>query len=489
MIGRQIRRVGLTLIAAFVAVFFQLNYIQIFAAERIASNDANIRRLIAEYSIKRGDILTADGKIIAVSKPTKGRLKFVRTYPFGDLYGHITGYHSVFFGADRIERSFNDQLLGEGGVISMQDVEDRFLGSGEQGDDLVLTIHSELQRIAREALGADRGAVVAMDPQTGEVRAMWSNPSFDPGPIASHDSKTARAYWESLEPGSPTSPLLNVATSRSFPPGSTMKVVTTAAALREGFKADDTFPDPRELELPLSDETLTNFTKEPCTTGGEIDLFEALRVSCDTTFAMLGLEIPHTIFEIAESMSFNAPMPFDIATGESVYPDVPADEAPLGAYAAIGQGDTAATPLQMAVVASAIGNGGEVPRPRLVRDIIDVDGSVVESFDYESLGEALSAEDARTITEMMVAVVESGTGTAARIEGIQVAGKTGTAQSTKGASPHAWFIAFAPAADPQIAVAVFVENGGSFGSEATGGAVAAPIARRIIEADKAIRGW
>lgn len=487
---QQIRRVGLALMVAFLAVFAQLNYVQIFAAEEIASKPQNIRALLREYSIKRGDILTADLQPIAVSRRTGGRLKYMRTYPDGELYGHITGWYSIVYGADRIERSFNDQLLGEGGNVTIQEIGDRFLGSGERGDDVVTTINSRLQEAARGALGDERGSIVALDPRTGRVRAMWSNPSFDPGPLASHTTADVREYWRSLDPTSTRSPLVNIAASRAYPPGSTFKVATAAAALESGeYQPDSVFPDPVELELPLSNETLTNFTKTSCS-GGSIDLFEALRVSCDTTFAMIGLEIPQEILDVANGLGFNERIPFDVTTEASTFPNYEDENAPLRAYAAIGQADVNATPLQMALVAATVANGGEVPRPRLVQEVLDPSGDVVETFGPEMLGEAFSPDVASDVTEMMVSVVEAGTGTAARIEGVPVAGKTGTAQTgIEGANPHTWFIAFAPANDPKLAVAVIVENGGSFGSEATGGAVAAPIARQILEADRAIRGW
>jgi peptidoglycan glycosyltransferase len=192
---------------------------------------------------------------------------------------------------------------------------------------------------------------------------------------------------------------------------------------------------------------------------------------------------------MAEAIGFNEPLQFDVGTEASTYPDVPDDNAPFRAYAAIGQGDAAATPLQMALLAATVANDGEVPRLRLVREVIDSGGGIVQRTDPETTGQAMSAQTAQEITDMMVAVVESGTGIAAQIPGVKVAGKTGTAQTVEGQNPHAWFIAFAPADDPQIAVAVIVENGGSFGSEATGGAVAAPIAKLIMEADRQIRGW
>ncbi|MDP9067735.1 MAG: penicillin-binding transpeptidase domain-containing protein [Actinomycetota bacterium] len=487
---RQIRKVGFGLVVAFMAVFFQLNYVQIFAAERIASNNANVRSLLREYSIARGDILTLDGTRVAVSEPTGDRLEYRRSYPGGALYGHITGYYSIRYGTSRIESAYNEQLLGDSGVISMQDIQDQFLGSGEEGDDVRLTIHSRLQEVARSALGDNEGAVVALDPQSGEVRAMWSNPSYDPTPLASHDGKEAKRYWESLNPDSPTGPLVSRVTSVGYPPGSTAKVVTAAAALESKYEPDSVFPDPVELELPQTDETLTNFTKTSCA-GGQIDLRTALEVSCDTTFAMLGMEIPNEIRQMAEAIGFNEPIPFDVGTEPSNFPEVGEDAKPFQAYVGIGQGDVVATPLQMALVAATVANGGEVPRPQLVREVIDPSGGIVDRIQPESLGTAMSSETAREVTELMEAVVhgDNGTGQAAQIPGVTVAGKTGTAQTVEGENPHVWFIAFAPVEDPQLAVAVIVESGGTVGSEATGGAVAAPIAKQVLEADRQIREW
>ena len=482
---RQIRRVGIALVIAFVALFAQLNYVQFFAAGKIASNRANPRALIREYSIKRGDILSLNGKKVATSVATKGRLKYRRTYPMGELFGHVTGYYSINYGPSRVESSYNDHLLGDSGVVSIQDIEDRFTDSEEQGNRVRLTIHSELQQAAATAIGDERGAVVALDPNSGEVLALWSNPTFDPEPLASHSPKEQKRAWEALDPASPTGPLVNLATTRGYPPGSTFKVVTTAAALESGrWQPNDTFPDPDRLELPQTDDTLTNFTNRACTGAGSIDLFTALQISCDTTFGLIGLRIPDEIHETAEGFMFNQQVPFDVRTEVSSYPEIPDDRQPERAKAAIGQQDVVATPLQMALVAAGIANDGEVLRPRLVREVIDPTGGIVENYEPEVISEAISAETANQVTEMMVAAVADGTGGAAQIPGVEVAGKTGTAQTVEGANPHTWFIAFAPADDPQIAIAVIVEHGGSFGSEATGGAVAAPIAQDVMEAHR-----
>jgi peptidoglycan glycosyltransferase len=484
---------GTGLVIAFLIVFAQLNYVQFFAAERIAGNNANRRAIIREYSIKRGDILALTGLPLATSvraKDPDDPLKYVRTYPQGDLFGHITGHYSLLYGTSRIESAYNDALLGDSGVVSIQDIQDRFSNSEESGDRIRVTIHPQLQEIAREQLGAQRGAVVAMDPNSGEIRAMWSYPSYDPTGLGSHSGREQRETWNSFNPESPESELLSIATSRGYPPGSTFKVVTAAAALESGeYRPTTTFPDPDKIELPQTDLTLTNFTNSSCTGTGSIDLFHALEISCDTTFAKIGLEIPDDIHEMAENFGFNSTIPFDVGTESSSFPRIGDDAQPQRAYAAIGQQDVVATPLQMALVAAGIANGGDVPRPRLVREIIDNSGGIVERFPPETLSEAMSPEVAEEVTRMMVAAVASGTGTAAQIPGIAVAGKTGTAQNVKGGDPHAWFISFAPAENPQLVVAVIVEQGGEFGSEATGGAVAAPIARALLEADRAIRRW
>jgi peptidoglycan glycosyltransferase len=204
---------------------------------------------------------------------------------------------------------------------------------------------------------------------------------------------------------------------------------------------------------------------------------------------MIGLEIPDEIKDVADGFGFNSRLPLDISSEPSNYPAIPDNKEPLRAYSAIGQGDVNATPLQMALVAAGVANGGDVPTPHLVRDVIDPGGRIVRHYEPDPMNNVMSSATAREVTEMMISVVDEGTGTAAQIPGVKVAGKTGTAQTVKGENPHTWFICFAPADNPKIAVAVLVENGGSFGSEATGGAVAAPLARQILEADRPIDKW
>jgi len=488
---RQITRVGIASVVLLLLVFAQLNRLQIFAAEEIASNPANSRRLLQEYSIKRGEIITEDTVTIARSVDTGGRLRFQRRYPEGDLFGHTTGFYSFLFGTSGIESAYNEELLGESGVISMQDIQDSLFGSGELGDNVRVTINSEMQQIAREQLGDQRGSVIAMDPSNGKILAMWNNPSFDPNPLASHDSQVQKQGRAALNPNSPTSPLINLATQRGYPPGSTFKVVTAAAALESGrFTPSSTFDDPTSYDLPQTDATISNFSGGTCAGGGSITLELALTISCNTTFADIGQKVPGEIADMAEGLCFNSAIPFDLRTEPSSFLEADEDNLPRRSLSAIGQGDVVSTPLQMLLVAATIANDGEVPRPRLADEIIDSEG-IVERFSPETLGSAMSTTTANTLGGMMRNVVENGTGTAAQIPGVVVAGKTGTAQTTEGANPHAWFICFAGPSgdDARIAVAVIVENGGSLGSEATGGQVAAPIARALIEADRNINGW
>ncbi|MGH2752464.1 MAG: peptidoglycan D,D-transpeptidase FtsI family protein [Actinomycetota bacterium] len=489
---RQIRRVGVATVAMFLTVFVMLNYLQIFRAEEIASNPANSRKLLQEYSVKRGNIVTADNLTIARSTDTGGRFRYERRYPEGDLFGHTTGFYSILFGNSGIESAYGDELLGESSVISMQDIQDSLLGSGEQGDNVRVTINSEMQQVARDQLGDQRGSVVAMDPGSGRILAMWNNPSYDPTPLASHDSDVQRQGRSALEPRSPTSPLINLAAQRGYPPGSTFKVVTAAAALESGeFNPGSTFDDPDGFVPPQTSAPINNFSGGTCAGGGQIALEQALTISCNTTFAQLGQEIPQEIADTAAAFGFNSAIPFDLRSEASNFVEADEDNLPRRSLSAIGQGDVVATPLQMLLVAATIANDGDVPRPRLADEIVDPAGGIVERFSPETLGQAISSSTANTLGGLMRNVVENGTGTAAQIPGVVVAGKTGTAETTEDASPHAWFICYAGpnGDDPQIAVAVIVENGGSFGSEATGGQVSAPIARALIETDKSIRGW
>ncbi|HEX2266976.1 MAG TPA: penicillin-binding transpeptidase domain-containing protein [Actinomycetota bacterium] len=481
---RQVRWLAMAFVALFVVLFAQVNYLQVFGAEGLANNPANRRLLLQEYNVDRGEILASDRRtVLARSEPSRGRLKYRRLYPAGDLYGHLTGYYSVLFGRSGLEASANDFLAGRAPELLPQNLVDEILGRDKRGASVVTTIDPVLQKLAAERLGSLPGAVVAMDPQTGDVLAMVGNPSFDPTELASHSLKREQRAWKSLN-DDPSKPLISRAAQEVFPPGSTFKIVTAAAALENGMTPETRFPNPPELDLPQTTHVLNNFGGGQCPGGSEITLAIALQFSCNVVWGEVGLELgAERLVNQARRFGFDGDVPFDVPFAEGQIP--PANEfedaLPAVAFSAIGQQSVAANPLQMALVASAIANGGTQMRPRLIHEIRDPSGRILKTFEPEEFGRPMSARTADALTQMMVAVVEAGTATTAQIPDIPVAGKTGTAQTVDGRNPHAWFVSFAPAEDPQIVVAVVVLNGGSLGSDATGGVVAAPIAKALME--------
>jgi peptidoglycan glycosyltransferase len=490
---RQIRRLGVALMVLFVIAFAQVNYLQVFAADRIADDPANAQRqLIAEYKVDRGSILAADGTtVLASSRKSPGDLRFQRRYPHGELYAHETGFYSFVFGRTELEQAFNDFLAGDAPELLQQTLTDLILGRPKQGATIVTTLVPEIQEAAAAAAAAEAGdvAIAAIDPATGDVLALVSEPTYDPNLLASQDPKVVRDSWDELNED-PDKPLLSRASDELFPPGSTFKLVTASAALENGFGPDSLWPNPNELDLPLTDATIENFGGSTCSGGSQITLADALRQSCNVVFGEVGLELgADALAEQAREYGFTAEpgedlVPFDIPWTSGVFPapETFAEREPAVAISAIGQQDVAANPLQMALVAAAIGNGGVEMQPRLVTEARDPTGQVIAEFAPQEFSQPLSAANAAALTQMMVGVVESGTGTAAQIPGVTVAGKTGTAQHGEGANPHAWFVSFAPAEAPEVAVAVIVLDGGSLSSEATGGQLAAPIARAVLEA-------
>jgi peptidoglycan glycosyltransferase len=481
---RQIRLVATGFLILFGLLGLNVNYIQVIAAGDLANNPANKRLLIQEYDVQRGQIIAADGRtVIATSEESRGALKYLRRYPQGARYAHLSGYYSFVFGRSELEQRYNDLLSGRAPEVALQSFVDEVLGRDRRGASLVLTIDPRLQETADAALGGRPGAVAALNPQTGEVLALVANPSFDPNALSSHDGKAIRRAWKRLN-ADPAKPLLSAATDDFFPPGSTFKIVVAAAALENGITPETSFPNPPELDLPQTTSTLENFGGDHCLGGApEITLAQALEVSCNVAFAEIGLELgAERLSEQARAFGFSGDIEFDIPFQEGNFPPAESftDDLPGVAFSAIGQKDVRTNVLHLALVAGAIGNGGVMMQPTLVREVRDPLGRIVRRLRPQVFGEPMSPPSAAELTRMMQSVVESGTGTAAQIPGVNVAGKTGTAQNP-GGDPHAWFVAFAPAEQPTIAVAVAVLNGGDLGSEATGGAVAAPIARTVME--------
>jgi peptidoglycan glycosyltransferase len=451
------------------------SYWSIFDAEGLEENPDNRRPLLLEQKIKRGDILTEDGEVIARSVP-EGRGEsqiFVRRYPEGDLYGNPIGYSFVERGRVGFELSHNDELVGN--KTEFLSILDELQGNEQIGSNVFSALNSEAQRVATEALGGEPGAVVAMVPQTGEVRAMVSVPTYDPNDIRSD------ALFQDLNTADPPA-IINRATQSVYPPGSTMKVVTATAALESGEFETDTVlnaDSPKTISgVPLDNAGGESF--------GDIDMETALTNSVNTYWAQVGEELgTETMYRYMDRYGFNSLPDLDYPdfqlspSGEYFEGDLlgsGSDQIDVGRMA-IGQDKLLVTPLQMAEVAATVANGGERMCPRLWTKVIDADQRTEELGDGDRCARVMDEDTAETLTEMMTDVVNEGTGGAAALASVQVAGKTGTAEiDIERGVNQAWFIGFAPADDPEIAVAVTVERTG-----ATGGDVAAPIAQQVME--------
>jgi peptidoglycan glycosyltransferase len=479
--NRQIRRVAVVILVAFMALLAAPLYWQVLAADRLANDPRNTRVLIKEYSIERGPIVLADKTEVAQSVRSRkpgDPLEFVRRYPEGRRYGMVTGFYSLVYGRTLAEQEFNSFLLGRAPEQFGQNVTDLLTARETPGGTLVLTLDRATQEAAEGALGGRKGAVVALDPRNGAVLAMTTFPRYDPNALSSHDPEEIRRNWERLV-DDPNGPLLNRAAGALYPPGSTFKVVTAAAALENGVSMNQELPSPPVYDVPQTSADIRNFGGSTCG-DGSLTLTEALTISCNTTFAGLGVELgSEKLAAEAEKFGFNEPSPYQLPAATSVIPED--QDVPATAQSAIGQRDVRVSPLQMATVAATIANGGQRMGPFVARQVVSDKGSVVKRFEGEDFGQVIPERVAGDLRDMMLQVVESGTGTAAQIPGLEVAGKTGTAQHARGKDPHAWFIGFTASGDRQIAVAVVVEEGGDVGSEITGGRNAAPIAKAVME--------
>jgi len=479
--NRGIRRVGVAVTLLLLVLVGQLTYLQVIHAEQLDNDPRNNRSVLRDINRGRGDIVSADGEVLATSVESDDNTDFEyqRLYPLGGLTAQVVGYQSFVVGNTGIERTYNDDLAGR--TPQLKSLGD-FLRGEETTGTVVLDLRTAVQRVAAEALGDQKGSVVVLDVRTGGVVAMYSNPTYDPQPLAGHDTQAVNDYFTLLS-ADPAKPNLPRAYREIYPPGSTFKVVTSAVAFDTGTATPDTvYPTLSALDLPLTSNQLNNFGGATC--GGTV--FESFVVSCNTTFAKMGLDLGNLFPPGLERFGVEGEAPpLDVFPGAVRNTGLEgADfetDAPQFAFAGIGQGTVATTPLTMAMVAAAVANNGVMLEPRAAREIRDQKGAVVQTFTPSAWKTAMTPGTAQALSAMMQAVVQRGTGTRAQIAGVTVAGKTGTAQNSAG-SPHAWFIGFAPAEAPQYAVAVLVENGGSTGSEATGGAVAAPIAARVLEA-------
>lgn len=478
---KELRRLSILVLIMFLALFASTSYIQAIQSDALAEHPANKRTLYDSYEIQRGAII-ASGAAIASSTPTKDLYSFQRQYVDPLMWAPVTGYYNPALGsATGLESALNTELSGVGGSQFFNRLDQIISGQPPRGSSVQLSLDTEIQRAAFEALGDLQGAVVAIEPKTGRILAMVSSPSFDTNSLAGHDSAAVNDTYEQLVDAA-NDPLFNRTIGGDLnPPGSTFKLVVAATALASGdYTPESKLPNPAVFTLPQSTKTVHNATGGTCGPGTTVTIADALRLSCNIPFAELALELGEDkIRETAEKFGFNETFSIPLETTASVYPE--GLDAPQTAVSGFGQSDVRATPLQIAMVSAAIANGGVVMNPTMVDSIIAPNLAVVSQTEPSEFGRALDEKVAKELVRMMVADVSDGAASGATIDGVDVAGKTGTAEN--GSRPYSlWFTGFAPADDPEVAVAVVVEDGGGQGQSGSGDAIASPIAKKVIEA-------
>jgi len=480
-VNRQLRGVSTVIVLMFVALFVSTTSIQFFASDSLRADSRNSRTILDSYSTKRGAILV-DGSPIAESTPSDDQYQYQRKYTNGPLYSAVTGYFTIGQGNAGIESAENAVLSGNSDASFFQNLNAILTGQDVQGDNVNLTIDPAVQQAAYDALGTNTGSVVAIEPSTGKILAMVSKPDFDPNALTSHDTTEVKAQYDALLGQRPT-PLQNRAIGGDlYTPGSVFKLIVASAALKDGkYDLDSEFPNPSRLQLPGTQTYINNAEGGSCGGGDTVKLRTAIQNSCNIPFAELGQKLGYdAIKSVADEYGFGDAIEVPMRATASQYPDV--DSTATLMLSSFGQASVRVSPLQMAMVSAGIANGGKVMQPSLVDSVTTSDLKTVESFSPKQFSNPLSGSEAADLTEAMQSVVSGGTGTNAKIDGVDVAGKTGTAEGGTGDPYTLWFTGFAPAKNPEVAVAVVVGNGGGLGQSGVGNTVAAPVAKKVMEA-------
>jgi len=471
--NRAIRRVTVVAGLLILALLVNVSAAYLLRYDSLNNNPQNRRVQIAQYAGPRGAILAGNSAIVTTT-PSTGAFANQRTYAAGPMYAAVTGYYSFIYGRNKLEQTYNAELTGTSNAQALQRMISRLMGRGPDVASLQTTIDPRAQQAAWDGLKGKQGAVVALDYTTGAILAYVSTPGYDPALLASDDLDATQKAWTDLN-NDPAAPMSDRAGREIYPPGSTFKLVTAAAALEAGWTPGTMVDSPAQLTLPGTSVQLGNSTN--C--GGEqITLQQALTVSCNTAFANVGLRIGQdAIAAQAAKFGFGSPFGGDVNSATSSFP-TGLDQAQT-AMSAIGQYNVTASPLQMAVVAAAIANDGQVMQPYFVSEVVAPDLSIVSRHTPVSMGQAVSASTAQDLQQMMQSVVQSGTGQRAQVSGLTIGGKTGTAQSDDIRAPYAWFVGYA--AELHVAVCVFVQDS-STNEDQSGGATAAPIFRQVVRA-------
>ncbi|MFE5871980.1 penicillin-binding transpeptidase domain-containing protein [Streptomyces roseifaciens] len=477
--NKPVRRIAIFCGLLVLALLLRDNWLQFVQADELKAHKNNRRVDIARYSQPRGNIIV-DGQAITGSMETGGvDFKYKRTYNDGPMWAPVTGRSSQVYGATQLEKLYDSVLIGDDDRLFFNRTVDMITGKGKKGGDVITTLNSKAQKAAFEGLGDKKGAVAAIDPRTGKILALASTPSYDPSKIAgANDGKE----WTSLD-GDKNKPMLNRALRETYPPGSTFKVVTAAAALENGLYKDVDSKTDSPLPWTLPD-TVTPLKNEGDLKCKDASLREALRVSCNTVFGKVSADLGNKkMMEQAQKFGYNNDkLDTPVRAAQSIYPK---DNRPQNAMDGIGQASNRATPLQMAMVAAAVANDGKLMEPYMVDKVRAPNLNVIETHQPKQMSQPMSRDTARKLQSAMETVVNDGTGQNGRISGVTVGGKTGTAQHgvANSENPYAWFISYAKAANGSpVAVAVVIEGSDTMRDDIAGGKLAAPIAKKVMEA-------
>jgi peptidoglycan glycosyltransferase len=479
-VTKELRRVSLVVAAMFISLFIAGTLLQAVNTEAVANDPRNVRSIYESYKTQRGPILV-DGKPIAKSVPADNAYRYLRSYD-NEIYSAVTGYFSVFRGATGMELAANSYLSGQSSSQFFEQVNAVLSGNPVTGAAVELTLDPNLQQAAWDALGDYRGALIAIDPATGNILAMVSKPGYNANKIAGHDSEKVRDNYVELE-SDPANPLINKTISGDlYHPGSAFKLVVAAAALESGeYTNSSSFENPVSVRLPNSTSEVFNSSRRACGAGSEVTLIYAMRYSCNVPFVELGLALGQERLRAqAELFGFGKEIRVPMLATPSVFPEE-MDEAQLG-LSSFGQFDVRVSPLQMALVSSAIANGGLLMQPNLIESVISPNLSVIASPQPEVFSQPITAATAEALKKMMVQGVSKGVASNASVSGFKVAGKTGTAENGEGERVTLWFTGFAPATNPKVAIALVIEDGGGRDSGASGNGTAAPVARSFFQA-------
>jgi cell division protein FtsI/penicillin-binding protein 2 len=481
--NKQLRQLFITVIVLFVMLGIASSLLMTVFSNQLNADPRNIRALYHEYSVPRGAILTSDGKIMAESVASSDSYKYQRKYANGPVYAPVTGYYSIVNKQDRgIEASENSLLSGQNDSLWYDRLVSTLQGKQNSGASIETSINSDLQTLAYKLLGSANGAVVAIEPSTGRILAMASTPSYDPNMLASHNTSAASKAFDELVKQNP-SPMLNNATSQLYPPGSTFKLVVAAAALESGKYTPETqLPSPPTWTLPGTNTQLPNTNPGLYTADGTKSMADCLAYSSNTCFAQLGVTLGADVIDAqARKLGYDSSINIDGTSSEGLPMSAVASRFPTGqspdklALACIGQGDTLATPLQNALVAATIANGGEMMKPTIVDTVRAPDLSVISQTSPTRIDQAFSQKTAQDLTSMMEGVITKDYPQLA-IPGVKVAAKTGTAQTGDNSTSDGWIVGFAPADKPTIAIAVVIHNANNFG-----GSTAGPMMKQMLQ--------